>query len=211
MKDIVILVADKNTEFAVKGLLTRGPSLGIGKIAADIFVHPHRDPGCLLESHIFLRGYASRYSRALVIFDHDGCGQEAQTRTELEQQVEVSLMTTGWPAGSVAAVVSHPELEVWVWSTSPHVDEAIGWPASTLRPWLKEQGLLNELNAKPDDPKGTLERALQEKKTPRSSSLYQSIASKVSLDGCTDPAFQKLRLTLTKWFSSNPNHESGKS
>jgi len=45
-KDLVVLVADKNMEFAVKGLLPRSQSFGINPLAYDIHVHIERDPGC---------------------------------------------------------------------------------------------------------------------------------------------------------------------
>ena len=44
-KDLIILVADKNMEFAVRGILTRLEALGIRDITYDLYVHPERDPG----------------------------------------------------------------------------------------------------------------------------------------------------------------------
>ena len=45
-KDLVVLVADKNMEFALRGLFSRTPSFGIHPVTADVFVHPEKDPGC---------------------------------------------------------------------------------------------------------------------------------------------------------------------
>ena len=38
MKDLVVLVSDKNMEFVVKGLLSRPPALGIRDVFSDTFV-----------------------------------------------------------------------------------------------------------------------------------------------------------------------------
>ena len=43
-KDLVVLVADKDMEHALKGLLGRPRALGIREIEADIRVHPRHDP-----------------------------------------------------------------------------------------------------------------------------------------------------------------------
>ena len=88
MKDLVVLASDKNMEFAVKGLLSRPPSLGIRQVLSDTFVHPHHDPGCLLEGHDFLRLYKSSHQHALVMLDREGSGQEELSRESLERRIE---------------------------------------------------------------------------------------------------------------------------
>ena len=95
-----------------------------------------------------------------------------------------------------------PELEVWVWSNSPHVDDVAGWKnrQPSLRSWMIEQGLLEEGKVKPRRPKEALQAALREARIPRSSSLYQRIAEKVSLRGCEDRAFLKFKDLLKDWF-----------
>jgi hypothetical protein len=46
-KDLVVLAADKNTEFTVRGLLdSRTAALGIRRVVFDVYPHPERDPGC---------------------------------------------------------------------------------------------------------------------------------------------------------------------
>ncbi len=126
-RDLIVLVADKNTEFSIRGLLSkRSSALRIRPLVFDIFVHPQRDPGCLRLAHDFLRPHSSRYGHALVVLDRDGCGQEhRKKRTELEQQIEERLAQSGWSTGRAAAVVIEPELEAWVWSQSPHVEAGL--------------------------------------------------------------------------------------
>lgn len=45
MKDLVILVADKNMEFAIRGILSRGRSLRIKQLTFDAYVHTERVRG----------------------------------------------------------------------------------------------------------------------------------------------------------------------
>lgn len=205
-KDLIALVADKNMEHALRGLLNRPQSLGIRPLKEkrdyDIFVHPHRDPGCLAKSPEFLRPWQRTYGRALVMFDREGCGREAQSRLELETDMEQQLARSGWDERA-AVVIIDPELENWVWSNSPLVDRALGWTGRSpdLRQWLLDEGFLKSAaEAKPTPPKPAMDRALRIGKKPHSSSLFQQLAETVSLSGCTDDAFLKLRRTLTGWF-----------
>ena len=80
MQDLVILAADKDLEFALKGLLARGKALGIRSLKFDIFVEPEHDPGCALRGVGFLSHFADHYHHGLLIFDHEGSGQEAALR-----------------------------------------------------------------------------------------------------------------------------------
>src|SRR5262245_25609298 len=95
-KDLILLVADKNMEASLKGLLSRFQALGFRRVVFDLHVHPDRDPGCLLRGHDFLRPFVSRYERALVLLDRSGCGREAAERSVLESQLEEKLGQAGW-------------------------------------------------------------------------------------------------------------------
>ncbi|MCX8067128.1 MAG: ATP-binding protein, partial [Anaerolineae bacterium] len=90
----------------------------------------------------------------------------------------------------------HPALrewrDVWVWSKDQAVASALDLSLSDLEDLLKD--------GKPSSPKETLERVLWERRIPRSSSLYEDIASKVDFTRCTDPAFRLLWETLRRWF-----------
>ena len=200
-KDLVVLTADRNAEFALRGALTRPQPLGIRPVLADHFVHPHRDPGCLLEAHNFLRPFIRMYSRALVVMDREGCGRETVPRGELEAQIEEQLSQSGW-GDRAAAIVIDPELEIWVWSPSPAVDSVLGWHgrAPALRTWLQEQEFTKEQGTKPMRPKEAMEEALRIVRKSRSSALYRQVAEQVSLARCHDPAFLKLKTMLQGWF-----------
>lgn len=201
MKDLVILVADRNMEFGVKGLLSQNTALGLRQFAYDTYVHPQRDSGCLLRAHDFLRPFLRRYMNALVMLDREGCGQEQVSRRTLEQQVEGLLAANGWD-DRAAAIIFDPELESWVWSDSPHVDAILGWARRQpgLRTWLVTEGYTDHPHAKPSRPKEAVEKALRLSHKPRSSSLYLRLGTSVTFDRCSDPAFAKFKATLGKWF-----------
>jgi hypothetical protein len=198
--DLVVLVPDKDMESAIAGLLSRHQALGIRQIKFKIHVHPWRDSGCFLNSHNFLCLMTNRYAHALVLFDHDGCGQEGQSRESLEEMVERQLSDAGWD-DRAAVIVLDPELEIWVWSSSPHVDRCLGWEGKQpkLRHWLCSQELWLENTSKPTDPKKAVEQALRKAQKPRSSSLYEQLAKAVSLQGCTDQAFAKFKAVMQRW------------
>jgi len=203
-KDLVILVADKNMEAAVQGLFSRRAALDIRPVNIDIYSHPEHDAGCLGKSHDFLRPMHRKYGHAIVMFDREGCGNESKTREKLEEEVENNLKANGWESRS-ATIVLDPELEIWVWSESSHVDECLGWEnrRPDLRTWLKNNrvGYWSEKAIKPERPKESVEAALKVVRKPRSSSIYKKLAGRVSFGGCTDPAFEKFRKVLQCWFS----------
>lgn len=203
-RDLVVLVADKQMEFSVRGLLERRRALRIQPISFEIFAHPAKDPGCRRKSHDFLRPFHRQYRFALVMFDREGCGSEGQTREELEAEIEQRLAQSGWE-NRAASVVLDPELEIWVWSDSPEVDRALDWSGRqpNLRSWLKTEGFVTEEGAKPEQPKEAMQRALKIARRPRSASIYRDLASKISVDRCTDAAFIKFKETLQRWFGES--------
>ncbi len=199
-RDLIALVADKNIEFAVKGLLSRPPALGIREVSSSVVPHPHRDPGCFLRAPEFLRPFRQRFRHALVLLDREGSGRDSETRERLEEDLEERL-ARDWE-DRAAAVVLDPELEVWLWSDSPHVETVLGWKdrSPNLRTWLSETGFLKDAAVKPVRPKEAATKALKLVRKPRSSALYRQLAEKVSFKRCSDPAFLKFQQTLRDWF-----------
>ena len=201
VRDLIVLAADKNFDYGLRGLLSRPSALGTHVIDAQILVHPRRDPGCLREAHDFLRPFHRDFRRALVVFDREGSGREERSADALEDEVRARLAGTGW-GDRADVIVPDPELEVWVFADSPHVERCLKWPPSrgTIRYWLERQNRWREGRTKPDAPKDALERALREIRRPRSSALYERLGRRVSLRRCEDRAFNKLLTTLAAWF-----------
>jgi len=200
-RDLLVLTACKDCQFAVQGILCRHKSLRIRPVAADFLVHPNKDAGCVTTSIELLRGQRSRYPHALVLFDREGSGQEGRTAGELEDLVGEGLRKSGWDERA-AVVVLDPELEIWVWSESPQVDRILGWAnhIPSLRSWLVGQRYLAEDEHKPGRPKEAMEAAMEVAEVRRSSAIYKELAEHVSLERCTDPAFLRLKEVLRGWF-----------
>lgn len=204
VKDLIVLAADGQIEFAVKGLLTRNQAFGFHEISYDIFVHPHRDPGCLLRCHDFLRPFCHQYAHAFVMFDREGCGKEEFPRELLENEVEKRLSESGWN-NRATVIVLDPELEIWVWSDSPEVAQILGWSGKSppLSLWLQQTGYLGGHQQKPKSPKEAMEEALRIANKRRSSSIYLELAKRVGVDRCVDPAFMKFKSFMRQWFGTN--------
>jgi hypothetical protein len=202
-RDLIVLVADKNMEATLVGLLKRPQSLGIAPVTYDLFVHPHRDPGCLNEADDFLSSLAGAYRYALVVFDHQGCGREGVPPDQLAEELKARLVRKGWRERAEVVVLA-PELEVWAWSDSLHVPRCLGWAdrSPSLREWLATTGRWPIAEAKPRRPKEALEAALREVRKPRSSAIYLELARTVSLQGHDEPAFLRLTQALRRWFGA---------
>ena len=202
MKELVVLAADKDLQFALEGLLARSEALGIRPIEKDIFVEPEHDPGCALRGVEFLRPFANQYRHGLLIFDHEGSGREGHARKQLQDDLNRAFAGF-WGEHRACAIVIAPELEAWVWSTSPHVAEIAGWGSrhTKLRRWLVQQRWLGRDEIKPARPKEAFQATLRQARHPRSASLYRQLAERVSLQDCEDEAFREFRDVLRTWFS----------
>jgi hypothetical protein len=198
---LIVLAADKDARFALTGILSQPSRLGIRAVDFVIDQHPQHDAGCRVYGVDYLRGAVRQFQHALLLFDHRGCGREDLPSEELALQLENQLELSGWEKRAKVIVID-PELDVWIWSDSPHVAEALGWKTEEheFRKWLERNGLIGEGQIKPKDPKEALRRALRQANKPRSSAIYGEIAGKVSLSRCEDRAFTALRNALQCWF-----------
>lgn len=201
VQDLVVLTADKNAETAIRSLLERHHAMGIRALKTQFFTHPERDAGVVHRGHDFIRPFVHQFAHAIVLLDLEGSGKETLGREGLERWIEERLQNSGWQSRA-AAIVLDPELEIWVWSDSPHVDEQLGWKGKSpsVRQWLVKNGLLASNDAKPNPPKDAMEAALRVARKPRSSAIYGTLAKLVSLERCTDPAFEKFKRVLREWF-----------
>lgn len=202
--DLVVLVADLDQQEVMRSLLDKRPeSLGIRKIRRELLKHPRHDPGCFVEAPALLRTYQDRAAHAVVLLDREGSGKEELSADEMENHLNGRLTASGW-GDRARTVVIDPELEIWVWSDSPQVDEGLGWSGRTpsLRQWLLTRGLWPPGAAKPPSPKEALHAALREVRQRAVASIFSRLAATVSLDRCEDPSFSRLRGFLRGWFPS---------
>jgi hypothetical protein len=167
----------------------------------DVIVHPQRDPGVRLRSRGLLAPFRSTHSYALAVFDHEGCGAApVLTPDEVQEEVERSC-AVDW-RDRLRAIAIRPELESWVWSDSPKVDEVLGWSGAQpdLRQWLINAGYVNARNEKPVRPKEAFDAALRVVKQPRSATIFKKLGQSVSLNRCQDISFARLKESLRIWF-----------
>lgn len=202
--DLIVLAADKNMQQALQALqalLTRTEALGTRKFRFEVFAHPQHDPAVRTQAAQFLRPLQEKYEHALVVFDHEGSGAESTTAEKLESEVEQNLDRSGWGARNCVIVLS-PELEAWVWSSSPNVDQVLGWQSRipSLRQWLVEQGFTHSPSEKPGRPKEAMEAAMKFSGKRWSSAVFRQLASRVSFAECRDRSFLKLNDRLKSWF-----------
>ncbi len=203
-QDLIVLVADTDMKYALHALLDRHKEFGCREIEAQIRRHEQRDPGCFNDGHNFLRPFCTRYEHALVILDKafDKKAKQAKRgRQALEQTIEGNLSRNGWK-DRAAAVVIDPELEIWVWSTSPELDECLGWTnrEPDLRTWLRDQKLWPVQNEKPPDPKQAMHDAMKKVGKAVSARIFGQLAKTVAFQECRDSSFLKLLECLGKWF-----------
>ncbi len=196
---LVVLVADSNMKALVEGLLQHPEALGlrISKEDVEFLVHPFRDPAVYRRASEMLRPYLRSCRYALVMLDREGSGADERKSTrELQEKVRKLLERNGWK-DRCEVIIIDPELDMWVWNGSPAVA-----PLLEISPeeWHVK------CQQKPEHPKESLEALLKARWIKRSSSLYKNMAVAVAkqdprtLWKCTDPAFQRLRETLQKWF-----------
>jgi hypothetical protein len=199
-RDLLIVLADKNMEFAVRGALTRHQALGTRAIDFEIRTHPNRDAGVRTTGASQLRLERDDFTHGLLMLDSEGSGAAA-TAMELEAALDERLHLD-WGADAKAIVIE-PEVEAWIWGSDNAMETVLGWDeAQHLRAWLSQppRGFSLTPHGKPSRPKEAFEHVLRQLKKPRSSSLYAALTSKISLHSCKDPAFVRLRSVLREWF-----------
>lgn len=201
-RDLVVLVADKDAEHAVKGLLSRPESLGSRPITFDLLPHSEHDPGCVCTAHELLRRHASTHDRALVLFDYDGCGLESTPAQEIEAMVRARLCQNGWQEERIEVIAIVPELEAWVWTDSPNTASILGSTDSygEICSWLSDKGFPPDSMGKPSPPKEAMESILRNNRKPWSAAIFGQLATKVTFRGCVDPSFRRFTGCLRKWF-----------
>lgn len=202
--DLVVVVADGGIEQAIRGMLTRPQALGIRPLNGVEFPKlKEQDGGTYARGHELAALYRDTHEHALIVFDLDWEGRPSNDPAVLEATVEGALAAEWGPRGR--CVVINPELEVWVWSDSPHVATSLGWGGMPeLKQWLGTKGLWNAADLKPADPKKAYLAAIEAKRVQKSNANFHSLAETVSFTRCQDRSFRRLRDILRTWFAQAP-------
>ena len=201
MRDVVFLAADGSIEQMLRGFFGRPAfpqALGCGNFTFaptdDLIVAPGRDPQVYRLAHELLRPYLATHARCVVLLDAAWSGTPGVGA--IREHVSRHLQQT-WVQHAV--IVLDPELEAWVWQDNPHVAGALGGPPE-FRQILASSGHWPAGVAKPEDPKAALDHLRARHGADRSKAVFNRLAARISVKGCTDPAFLMLRDTLRDWF-----------
>ncbi len=201
MRDLLLLVADKNMEFAVAGVLRRYEALGIRSVDFEVKVHAERDGGVRTTGAEILTRYAGSFQLSLMMLDLEGSGSKCIDAVELETELDRKLELI-W-GDRAKSIVIEPEVDIWLWGSDTALQNVLRWSKQiAIRRWLQNCGFLIDDNGKPIRPKEAFEIVLRECRCPRSSSIYQKITSTISLRNCTDSAFQRLAGKVREWFAA---------
>lgn len=202
MQDLVLLVADKNMHFALRGALARWQAMGTRSFTYEFRVHPGRDGGVRTSGSQVLARERSRFAHALMMHDLEGSGAHTADPLTVESDLNQELQAT-WGDDAKAIVIA-PELDVWLWGADNALREVLQWPLDgPIRQWLQSKGFQISDDGKPARPKEALDAMRPIHKQPRSSALYEKITTRISLQNCTDSAFLRLRAQLQRWFPSS--------
>lgn len=203
-QDLAIVVADKNMDFALKGILSRPEALGIRKIRHRTIQHSGRDGGVRISGPALLAVQERDFEHGLLLLDFEGSGSTRDDAIALEAELDEALVAT-W-GNRAKAIAIEPELDSWVWGSDNLLKDVLDWKESeAIRDWLRSRGFQFSQPGKPERPKEAIDRVMRHVHQPRSSSLYQKITQKISLTRCVDPAFLRLKAALGRWFPEVPN------
>lgn len=200
-RDLIALVADRDMRGVLQEVLNRPESLGIRPIESVVTSEDRHDPACAKMGVELLGEYTGHFDHAILMFDHEGSGRERESPEEIEASLGAEFQRSAWGARARAIVVM-PELEVWLWGGSPHVDDVIGWRGRlpSLRDWLAEDGWWPQDAPKPRRPKEAFRAALRRNRSKARPEIMQEIARRASFRRCSDRAFLRLGDTLRTWF-----------
>jgi hypothetical protein len=91
VKDLAILVPDRDIEQVMIGLLNRPQALGIRAVSYELVMHPNHDPGCYHTGSQLLGLYRRDCRHALVVFDRAWGGAPSADPAVLSRDVETVL------------------------------------------------------------------------------------------------------------------------
>lgn len=202
MKDLLILIPDKDISSIIKGLLNRKGF--VQAIDYDSFQHEDRDHGVRKKFEEVVRGKSSEYHKLLVIFDRHGSGDH-RNREVIESEMENRIGALGWKYEDIGVVCIEPEIEQWLWVNQEHIKDALKRPNAEIYPFLQEKGWVKGNKRKPEPPKEAWEALLKNFRTRSSPVHFEHVGANGSIYRCQDAAFLKLRDRLINWFGERGN------
>lgn len=113
------IVADKNTEYAVRGFLERDAfhlSLGCGEFAFDarqdlLVATGANDPGLYRRAADYARPPLATHRHLVIVLDADWQGSPGQI--EIRAHMTNACVRSGWQADAVCVAVIDPEVPPW--------------------------------------------------------------------------------------------------
>jgi len=202
MKDLVVLCPDIRWEAVLHAALLRYRSFGLSRrISFDVVRVPGRtDAFVCQEGPRFLEIERNKYKHGLLIFDHDGCGDE-RTASDLEAELSGSLSTT-W-GKNAGVIIVEPELESWLVGAHAHFGVVSGLSSVDVIKWMRDRGYWLPGDSKPADPKGAIEALFAHHQSRPSSANYRKIASLASLssENCSCDSFKRFSRRIKDWFA----------
>jgi hypothetical protein len=186
MRDLVVLCADAMWTATLEAILYRHESLGLRRpLDADVRHIPgESDGGARTRGAKILRYERPRFSHALLVFDHDGCGD-----LRLPEQIQAEIdheLSADW-AGNAKSIVVAPEVEAWIVGGHKHFSHIRGLERAPVREWLAEKHHWPKGIDKPADPKGALSALFSTYGAKLSSANYRRIMSHASLSSDAAP------------------------
>jgi len=109
MKDLALLVADKDMELALQAALRRPESLSVRPFTFTCIKHPERDGGVRSNGASVLSVMASSHSHALLVLDFEGSGATGLTVEALESRLDAEMQPVWKDRGK--SIVIAPELD----------------------------------------------------------------------------------------------------
>lgn len=198
MRDLVVLVPDRNTEHVVIGALSRPQALGIRPIDFSVNADPGRDGGVRRRGVQILNVGRSQFRHALMILDYEGSGA-TERAYDLEATLDAAL-SHEWSTNAKTIVVES-EVDVWMWGAETYLKAVVRWRFSDgIRDWLRSELFSFGPSGKPDRPKEAMDAVCRRAQVPRSSATYKALSKRISLRRCEDRAFRRLREQLVEWF-----------
>lgn len=207
MKDLFILTADADALAFMRSILARHDALGIRSITFEPMRHPMKDAGIIKDGPEFARLYKNKCHKALLLWDYQGSGHEQRySPNESANKIQERLDGVTWLDNSGAVSVV-PELEEWLWCSTPAVADHLGVKQAKLIAWIDEYATKRRCtaaNVTQKSPKELFEFICIEKMkrsiSPRDFEEMGRIVDIQSL--CDSNSFSKITMLLKNWFQA---------